>query len=326
MAAFQNFRSAVGGFNREDVVRYIEYMNNKHASQVNQLNTELQALQEELAQLRSQADLTAQLEEANARIAQLEQENAALQSKLDELTAEIDRMKQKTALQNWALDVSAWADGNGATVTFTATPDNYVEGQKAALSVRMGDLEAESTNCVWDGTSFTGSVELSAADGYSYYCILTSLDGTQEEVELNSPDNITNETLVYLGSSLTAYANLVVENWEATETALNITSGYIQVQMPRLAFDNATDSATKAELVLHLNGQEVSRQDVALTAGEGDRSYEAAISNTTFTMPAMEDEYQLDLWLEVTLSNNSTIRVNGGSWYNSDGQLQLIVG
>ena len=260
------------------------------------------------------------------RIAQLEQENAALQSKLDELTAEIDRMKQKTALQNWALDVSAWADGNGATVTFTATPDNYVEGQKAALSVRMGDLEAESTNCVWDGTSFTGSVELSAADGYSYYCILTSLDGTQEEVELNSPDNITNETLVYLGSSLTAYANLVVENWEATETALNITSGYIQVQMPRLAFDNATDSATKAELVLHLNGQEVSRQDVALTAGEGDRSYEAAISNTTFTMPAMEDEYQLDLWLEVTLSNNSTIRVNGGSWYNSDGQLQLIVG
>lgn len=265
------------------------------------------------------------------RIAQLEQENAELKAQLDELTAAMDRENdrlqrlQEASLKDWTLDVSAWADGNGATVTFTATPDNYAEGQKAALSVRMGDLEAESTNCVWDGTSFTGSLDLSAADGYSYYCILTDLDGTQEEVELNSPDNITNETLVYLGSSLTAYANLVVENWEVTETALNITSGYIQVQMPRLALENAV-SATKAELVLHLNGQEVSRQDVALTAGEGDSSYEAAINNTVFTMPAMEDDYQLDLWLEVTLSNGTSIRANGGSWYNSDGQLQLVVG
>ena len=52
MAAFQNFRGAVGGFNREDVVHYIEYINNKHSSQINQLNTEMQALQEELAQER----------------------------------------------------------------------------------------------------------------------------------------------------------------------------------------------------------------------------------------------------------------------------------
>ena len=28
MAAFQNFRSALNGFNREDVVHYIEYTNN----------------------------------------------------------------------------------------------------------------------------------------------------------------------------------------------------------------------------------------------------------------------------------------------------------
>ena len=88
MAAFQNFRSAVGGFNREDVVRYIEYINNKHSSQVNQLNTEIQALQEELAQLRSQADLTAQLEEANARIATLQQER-------DELAAQVEQIADR---------------------------------------------------------------------------------------------------------------------------------------------------------------------------------------------------------------------------------------
>ena len=264
------------------------------------------------------------------RIAQLEQENAELKAQVEALTAQLGneaaRLEQVLSIPSWTLDAAAWNDSNGATVTFTATPENYVEGQKAALSVRMGDLEAESTNCVWDGTAFTGSVELSAADGYSYYCILTNLDGTQEEVELNSPENTTNETLVYLGSSLTAYANLVVENWEATATALNITSGYIQVQMPRLTFNNTAASVSKAELALHLNGQEVSRQEVALTAGEGEGSYEAALSSTAFSMPALEDDYQLDLWLEVTLSSGNTISVNGGSWYSSNGQLQLVVG
>ena len=86
MAAIQNFRGAVGGFNREDVVHYIEYMNNKHSSQINQLNTEMQALQEELAQLRGKTDLSAQLEEANARIAQLEQERDALAAQVEQMS------------------------------------------------------------------------------------------------------------------------------------------------------------------------------------------------------------------------------------------------
>ena len=264
--------------------------------------------------------------ESAQRIARLEQENAALQSQVEELTAQIDRMKQKTALQDWSLDATAWADGNGATVTFTATPINYVDGQRAALSVRMGDLEAESTNCVWDGTAFTGSVELSAADGYSYYCILTGLDGTQSEVELNSGDNTTNEALVYLGSSLSAYANLVVENWEATGSSLNIKNGFVQAQMPALTFNDMTTSVTAANLVLHLNGEEVSRQEVALSAGEGSGSFEASLSNIAFTMPTMEDDYQLDLWLEVTLNTGNVISVSGGSWYNNNGELQLVVG
>ena len=39
MSAPQNFRSAFNGFNREDVVRYLEYINTKHTTQVNQLNS-----------------------------------------------------------------------------------------------------------------------------------------------------------------------------------------------------------------------------------------------------------------------------------------------
>ena len=54
MAQTHSFRSAFHGFNREDVVHYIEYINNKHTELVNQLNSEKQALLEEVNALRSQ--------------------------------------------------------------------------------------------------------------------------------------------------------------------------------------------------------------------------------------------------------------------------------
>lgn len=263
-------------------------------------------------------------EESAARIAELEQENAALQSQIDELNAEMDRMKQRAALQTWTLNATAWNDGNGATVTFNAIPVNYVDGQRAALSVRMGDLEAESTNCIWDGSAFTGSVELGAMDGYSYYCILTSLDGSQEEIELNTPDNVTNESLVYLGSSLTSYANLLVEDWEATDATLTVKSGYAQVQLPRLA--SITPNLSSAALVLTLNGEEVERQALTMPAGEGEGSYELTLSGNSFSMPAMEDDYQLEMQLEVVLNTGSTVTVSGGSWFCNDGELIMVVG
>ena len=44
-----NFRSSLHGFNRQDVASYLEYLNNRHAAQVNQLNTDLEALRRQAA-------------------------------------------------------------------------------------------------------------------------------------------------------------------------------------------------------------------------------------------------------------------------------------
>ena len=74
MAGIQNFRSALGGFNREDVVRYIEYINNQHKSEIEQLNTQLQTAQEALAKASTADDssLREKLQAAEARCAELE--------------------------------------------------------------------------------------------------------------------------------------------------------------------------------------------------------------------------------------------------------------
>ena len=69
MAPVQRFRSALNGFNREDVVHYIEYLNNFYTSQIQQLNTQLQNAaansgEDKLQEL--QAQLDAALEKCSA--------------------------------------------------------------------------------------------------------------------------------------------------------------------------------------------------------------------------------------------------------------------
>ena len=152
MAAFQNFRGAVGGFNREDVVRYIEYINNKHSSQINQLNTEMQALQEELAQLRGKTDLSAQLEEANARIAQLERERDALAAQVEQMAdrpqtdSELEAYRRAERAERIAADRVAqlYQQANGALADATAKADDTATqvGQLTDdLMVRLQQLQ-----------------------------------------------------------------------------------------------------------------------------------------------------------------------------------------
>ena len=75
MAANQHFRSAFRGFNREDVVHYIEYLNNYYIRQLEDLNAQLQAAK--AAAPAANADLEARLQAALDRCAQLEAQLAA---------------------------------------------------------------------------------------------------------------------------------------------------------------------------------------------------------------------------------------------------------
>ena len=100
MAAMQNFRSALGGFNREDVVRYIEYINNKHSAELEQLNNQLQITREALSEAKAQGDATelkAQLEEAQARCAELERQLEEAQARCAELEQKPQLTEQEAA-------------------------------------------------------------------------------------------------------------------------------------------------------------------------------------------------------------------------------------
>ena len=54
--------------------------------------------------------------------------------------------------------------------------------------------------------------------------------------------------------------------------------------------------------------------------------FQAKIPFNSFAMPAAGDDFQLDLLLEITLSNGTTVTAEGGSWYSNNGELDLVVG
>lgn len=85
MATTQTFRSALNGFNREDVVRYLEYLNTKHQNQVNQLTGELESLRSRLEELQACPRQDPQLEE---ELEAVTRERDALRAQVEELQAQ----------------------------------------------------------------------------------------------------------------------------------------------------------------------------------------------------------------------------------------------
>lgn len=77
MAGIHQFRTSMRGFNREDVVHYIEYLNNHYTKQIQQISTQLE---EALAKQPNESDLQGKLDAALSRCAQLEAELESLRN------------------------------------------------------------------------------------------------------------------------------------------------------------------------------------------------------------------------------------------------------
>lgn len=94
-----NFRSAFSGFNRTDVVRYIEYITSRHNTQVNQLNADLARLQDELDQIRSvpplDPELPQLLAQAEADRDEYRAQAEAREAELAELKARVEELEEQ---------------------------------------------------------------------------------------------------------------------------------------------------------------------------------------------------------------------------------------
>ncbi len=138
MADKLNFRSALSGFHREDVVHYIEYINSKHTTQVNQLNDEIDRLRAQVKTLTEQPDLSqevarlnALLEESAKRQQQLEQERDQAQAELEEQKAQ---QAQITAQQLASMELDAYRRAEQAERAAKARAQQLYQQATGALA------------------------------------------------------------------------------------------------------------------------------------------------------------------------------------------------
>lgn len=264
----------------------------------------------------------------SGEIEALQERNALLQSQLDSLASQLGGSvaTAATGLAGWDLILTPWETGTGASVTLTAIPAGYEDGMTAALYVRKGSQEVVTVDCLWTGDAFTATVELTAQDGYGYYCILTDAAANRQQIALTTPENPVEDIPVYLATALGAYCNMTMDSWLDLDNTLTIAMAYVQAQLPRLSTNGTEPSIEKAELVLYYNGESFSSAPITLEAGDGAGAYALAVSGVTLDIPQMEEDECLDLYFTVTLSDGQVLTALGASWYQSGDGLFVVMG
>lgn len=129
MASY-NFRPAFNGFNRQDVVNYLEYSNSKHQSALNQLRTDLANAREENEKLRQAPDLQERCDHQEALIADLRAQVLSLTEQLEQQTArrndeELETYRRAERMERQARERSEliYQTANGVLADATAKVD-----------------------------------------------------------------------------------------------------------------------------------------------------------------------------------------------------------
>ena len=95
--AQHTFRNAFNGFNREDVVNYIEYLNAQHAAELNRLQSEIDYLRSNASEAPADNEL---VETQAARIRELFDLCKEKDAAIAELTARLEEQAQPAAFRS----------------------------------------------------------------------------------------------------------------------------------------------------------------------------------------------------------------------------------
>ncbi len=213
------------------------------------------------------------------------------------------------------LTTSTWSSPNGATVHLNAVPEAYAEGLTVDFLVRLGEEEVANIPCIWDGTAYTADAELNAANGFSYALLVTDTTDMVQEFPLEASD-----ALVNMATGLESYCNLLVDETAYADNELTISQGTVNIQTPQITNAGETITVEASKLLLTFGGETVSEFSLDLAAGE------TVLSGVSLGVPALENDQQVVLSLQVILSNGYVLQDEGGVFFYDEGALVSAVG
>ena len=133
MADFTKFRTSIGGFNRDDVVHYIETASVEHLKELRQVKDANEKLEAEKAALRAELDETKKkLTAANAKLDRMTVEDASLQQQVETLAQEAAELAQRAA----DAEARAEAEKQAAAEALAACRSRRCASQRTSRTTR----------------------------------------------------------------------------------------------------------------------------------------------------------------------------------------------
>ena len=174
MASIQNFRSALNGFNRDDVIHYLEYSNGKHEQEVAQLNEQIAELQVALDEAQSMTPAAGEEnEELVRRIQELETENEDLRTRPAETTGdeEIDALRRELeersaeadALRETVAKLTRDLEQQEQHAPITSTDEELAAYRRAERTERLAQNRASQLYDLANGVLSDSAAELDVA-------------------------------------------------------------------------------------------------------------------------------------------------------------------
>lgn len=181
-----------------------------------------------------------------------------IRSKLDELSSRLDVLAQgEQLLSEYTLEAVAWDDMTGAVIRFTAIPKKTGAGEQAWLSVRRNGEEVANAMCVMDGSAYTATVDLPAADGYSFYFQVVQTGGDSAQQKLNQADS----ACIDLRKALNGTVFCDLTGWSYSWNSGAFGADLLVNRIEPLLFREGTDVTwTRIDLVVLRNGEEIERR------------------------------------------------------------------
>ena len=179
-----NFRSALNGFNRQDVANYLEYLNNRHNTEITQLNTDLEALRQQ--QQKPQIDpqklaLEARCMDLQEKLAQAERERDNARQERDEALAREQVAKQQLEDAQRARD-EAVIQASGAKLDTNQELEAYRRAERAERVAReRAELVYSETGAVLTQASTRVESALRQMNGISQQ-VTSHLDTLQTAI------------------------------------------------------------------------------------------------------------------------------------------------
>lgn len=142
-----DFRSAFHGFNREDVVHYLDYLNKKHDEVLSQLTSEAEALRQKLENVADPAEtesLKARCDQLESSLSAAEEEKKALREQADALREELKQAREELKQTQEALSSTQTALSGAQEALRQAQADREADRARFGANQTRQELELEA--------------------------------------------------------------------------------------------------------------------------------------------------------------------------------------